>query len=488
MLIVCIAVSACGPIEEYDHSHEHAVIAGFGKADDVPLPTKDWTFIFYGAADNDLGFHISSDIGEIEKVGSTEDVNMVAFLDTARRGAKRMYIEKDVDSEENSRSYSLGEVDSGDPETLIEFASWTIENFPAEKYALVINSHGSGVDRSTAFDHKTENSISTEELGMALNKISELTGKRLDLVGTDACLMQTIEMVVEIAESVQVYVANAKQSVASGWHYTEIMSKLVENPAMDGVELGDIIVSEYYEWRSSINWSEEFVPDPYLSAIDIDQLTCEDCLVDGLMELAEFLTDAIESNPTVIEDFFFGYDDRYGYASIRSLIWDAEDVLVWDAEDVDSLSSNEEIQSLITELDSQIDLYQYLTVYLPGTPKPSEVESYRESCRFCSNQEWLDLIDTVAGTHCETFSDPLIFCDWPNIDVWRYQDPRITWGWGYSNGPPDEGELFGYIGLGSSYDPHCAELRGTECYGRGCCHIFPDEASCLAALETASCE
>src|SRR5262249_8010289 len=38
----------------------------------------------------------------------------------------------------------LGQVDSGAPETLIDFIRWGAQNRPAERYALVLWSHGSG--------------------------------------------------------------------------------------------------------------------------------------------------------------------------------------------------------------------------------------------------------------------------------------------------------------------------------------------------------
>ena len=68
-------------------------------------PEKEWTFMLFMAADNNLEAATSIDINELEKYGSTDEVNFVAQIDRNGNysqdselkwsGAKRFYIIKD---------------------------------------------------------------------------------------------------------------------------------------------------------------------------------------------------------------------------------------------------------------------------------------------------------------------------------------------------------------------------------------------------------
>ena len=68
-------------------------------------PEKEWTFMLFMAADNNLEAATSIDINELEKYGSTDEVNFVAQIDRNGnydhdselkwKGAKRFYITKD---------------------------------------------------------------------------------------------------------------------------------------------------------------------------------------------------------------------------------------------------------------------------------------------------------------------------------------------------------------------------------------------------------
>jgi len=116
----------------------------------------EWLVMLYQNADDEvLEGDIFTDLNEAEWVGSTDAVTIVAQLDRydgAFDGdgdwttAKRFLVTQDNDlstlaSEELD---DLGEVDSGAPETLVDFAVWAMTNYPAQKYALILSDHGAG--------------------------------------------------------------------------------------------------------------------------------------------------------------------------------------------------------------------------------------------------------------------------------------------------------------------------------------------------------
>lgn len=121
----------------------------------MPQPEKEWTFMIFMAADNNLEAASALDIIELERYGSTDKVNYVAQIDRNGNytknselrwiGTKRFYIIKDKTKKMVSPALEdLGDLDSADPLTLTDFVRWSKENFPAKKYGLILWNHGTG--------------------------------------------------------------------------------------------------------------------------------------------------------------------------------------------------------------------------------------------------------------------------------------------------------------------------------------------------------
>jgi hypothetical protein len=108
----------------------------------VPGSAK-WTFMVYMAAEcglADMGAG-DDDLNSMREVGSTPDVNVVVELDNGGdEGANRYLVKRRGDD----LVEKLGEIDSGSPKTLSDFISWSVDCYPAEKYSLILWSHGSG--------------------------------------------------------------------------------------------------------------------------------------------------------------------------------------------------------------------------------------------------------------------------------------------------------------------------------------------------------
>lgn len=114
-----------------------------------------WTFMVYLDADNDLETFGIRDFNEMEKVGSSDEVNIIVQMDRIPgydnsngnwTDARRYRITKDVNTNLFSSTLlqSIGEVNMGDPNTLSSFIDWATTNYPADNYALVLWDHGGG--------------------------------------------------------------------------------------------------------------------------------------------------------------------------------------------------------------------------------------------------------------------------------------------------------------------------------------------------------
>jgi hypothetical protein len=254
-----------------------------------------WTFMVYVAGYNSLSSFAGKDLAEMRKVGSSDGLKVAVFVKRLeQQAAHRIIVGKDGKAEERE---NLGaNVDSGSPQTLLDFIRWAKLKAPAERYALVIWNHGSGWDpldfdelyehvkavgvtprelsvraasqlgrslfrptletalskpnagaRAIASDDGTGHSLDTLELGEVLAKAHKELDRPLDLLGMDACLMSCLEVAYQSEKDVRAVVSSEELEPGDGWPYDKILADLRSNPSMDGAALGRVVVKRYIE-------------------------------------------------------------------------------------------------------------------------------------------------------------------------------------------------------------------------------------------------
>jgi hypothetical protein len=225
---------------------------------------KDWTFIVYMCADNDLNDYGIADLNEMEVVGSTADVNVVAMLDlSGHENTNIYYVQKETPPTSNITSTPVPgpfdpEENLGDPQTLIDFVEWTVANYPAENYALVLWNHGNGWRtmqqasktpfKNVCWDSTSAATINTPELGDALENITGAMGDTLDIVGFDACLMEMMEIAYEIRSYASYMVGSEETEPVDGWPYNTVLTDLTTTPTITPGDLAICIVNRYMEY------------------------------------------------------------------------------------------------------------------------------------------------------------------------------------------------------------------------------------------------
>jgi len=234
---------------------------------------QTWLVMLYQDADDKvLEQDIYVDLNEAERVGSSDRVHIVAQLDRYRggyqadgdwTGARRFYVTHDEDLERVGSEVvaDLGEVNMADANTLVDFVTWAVESYPADRHLLILSDHGMGWpggwsdpdprvagDRSTPLGSALGNQLYLMHLDDALAAIRSRTGlDKLELVGLDACLMSHLEVYAALAPHARYAVASQETEPALGWAYTGFLQALVDNPEMDGAELGRFIIGTYIE-------------------------------------------------------------------------------------------------------------------------------------------------------------------------------------------------------------------------------------------------
>ncbi len=224
--------------------------------------SKKWTIMVYSNADNNLDADLVNDVIEMQRAGISESVNVVVEIDRLDKPARRYCVtERSNGGAPDDWGFSckkleeLGEVDMGDMKELVKFVKWAHENYPAGKYMLIIQNHGYGWKkkkksadfRGISYDDQSGHNLSNKELGSAMQMICTILGKRLDIFGTDACLMQMLEVNYEIKDFVNFTVASEENIPGPGWPYEMILAPLMKNPQINPKEFASMIPQAFCE-------------------------------------------------------------------------------------------------------------------------------------------------------------------------------------------------------------------------------------------------
>lgn len=152
-------------------------------------------------------------------------------------------VDGDIELVEELPDTSMGQAD-----TLADFVSWGVENYPAKRMGLVLWNHGGGSISGVCFDENHDyDSLSLNEIDSALNSVYDKMTDKFEFIGFDACLMSTMETANILVPYARYMFASEETEPGCGWNYTDIMNFLAENPDADGNQLGEMQCESFYQ-------------------------------------------------------------------------------------------------------------------------------------------------------------------------------------------------------------------------------------------------
>jgi Ca2+-binding RTX toxin-like protein len=260
---------------------------------DVPTETaatKDEWSIFVYMTGSDLYESAFNDINEMEYAASLlpSNVNIVVLWDQSSLGTTYAtgtnsawgdtgwaVIRPDTDEDKIATTFNLlGERNTGDANSLVEFLNLAKTAAPANKYGLIMWDHGGGeiggfnVDNEGIRSNTTADRLYTNELTTALNT-AKTGGLNLDLLAFDACLMGMTEVAYAVSTYTKVFVASQESEGDTGYEYTTAFSTLLGNPSqVTANDLANSLIGSYQQQYQGDrrNWDT-------LSATDTSQVT-----------------------------------------------------------------------------------------------------------------------------------------------------------------------------------------------------------------------
>jgi hypothetical protein len=279
--------------------------------------TAQWTWLVYMAGDNNLEGAGRDDLAEMKQVGSTADVHVIVQFDTEKKKTTRYRVEKN----RLKVLQQMPGVDCGDPTVLTQFIKWGIKTYPAQHYLLDVWNHGGGWEnlpadynydairlakpraaaklkrikralfrttvlkihkrpaplRAIAIDCGSHDYLDNLELRNGVFKALP-AGRKLDILGCDACLMNMVEIAYEMKDTADFMVGSEETEPGAGWPYAAILKRLVAKPTMSPADLAATVVTEYGKYYQR---SRETVTQ---SALDLAQIPAAAAAVNELAD------------------------------------------------------------------------------------------------------------------------------------------------------------------------------------------------------------
>ncbi|MEO0113891.1 MAG: clostripain-related cysteine peptidase [candidate division WOR-3 bacterium] len=213
-----------------------------------------WTILAYMDGNNNLDVSLNgnsyciADAQEMEKIGSTDKVQIMVMLGSLKTGGncKYYHIEKFENEMPDSLSSTvienLGTKDMSDKTTLHNFIKAGKEKYPAEHYMLIIDDHGGGWRGACSDEQNGAGDLmSMPDMKQALDTF------HFDVIVFHACLMSMVEVAYELKDNADYMVAcqftMPMQSILGSEQW---LGHLSANPNTTPLEISKKIVEAVY--------------------------------------------------------------------------------------------------------------------------------------------------------------------------------------------------------------------------------------------------
>ena len=214
-----------------------------------------WTILVYicgSDLESDNGAAMA-DISEIAEASESEDVKFVV-----QTGGAQQWSSNEIDADRCqrylieggglSRVYDGNEASMGDSNTLADFLTWGVKEYPADNMGLIFWNHGNGTIYGVCFDERFDSdSLSLREIDSALLTAQQYMTEKWEFIGFDSCLMGNVEAANILANYAKYMYGSEEVEPGAGWNYSKIGDFLAENPTANGAELGKVVCDSFYD-------------------------------------------------------------------------------------------------------------------------------------------------------------------------------------------------------------------------------------------------
>jgi hypothetical protein len=234
-----------------------------------------WTIVVYVQADNNLANYATKNMNDMKKAEYGDDVNvLVQWVHPKKLNITRHHIRHNkiinIKYGKNLKKSSL-------EDDVVDSMRWAAKDFAAEHYMFVFWNHGSGItekyrqflhdtpysslfknswlemlcqphclERGILYSDTSKKFLNNQQMGRALDRMKNIIGKKIDIVGMDACLMSMIEIGYQVKDAANILVSSQNSEPGQGWNYKDFLIPLAKTPKQfQPRELAKKIVSSF---------------------------------------------------------------------------------------------------------------------------------------------------------------------------------------------------------------------------------------------------
>lgn len=276
-----IMFTACNPLPPLDVNTAAGLFGSNSDRMEERYDREDtWAFYWYlcGSDLESRGGFGTADLEEMLSVKLPENITVVV-----ETGGTLKW-QSDIDARSNSRYVydskgwrlleKIAASNMGDNNTLETFLRFCNRNYPADHKAVILWDHGGGSTSGVVFDEKFNyDSLSLPEIREAFEAVNVPSQEAppYEMIGLDACLMSTVDMVAALNGFGRFMVASQESEPANGWDYEALFQALADDSGMNGAKLGMKICDSFYAACEEIGAANT-------ATLAVTDLSCADAL------------------------------------------------------------------------------------------------------------------------------------------------------------------------------------------------------------------
>jgi hypothetical protein len=232
-------------------------------------PAQTTVLVYMVGSDLESQYGLASaNLLEMQKVALTSQVRLVLQTGGANKPGWRTVQRQQVHAGRIDLLSDLGSPDMAQMETLRDFITWGMAQYPAKRYVLMLWNHGGGANVGFGDDEISQKTMSVPALQTALQQALGSASRKLDVIGFDACLMATVEVADVLSPFANYLVASQAVEPGQGWDWTALLARLVQEPAVNGLDFGRTIADSFMAKLARLGQDSQAT----LSVVDLKQL------------------------------------------------------------------------------------------------------------------------------------------------------------------------------------------------------------------------
>ena len=361
-----------------------------------PAAQAKWTVMVYISGDNNLEDYVVKDIEtELAPTGSSANVQVVALADRGPgydtsygdwQTTKLFHVSQGMTAAPENAVADWGEKNMGDPQTLIDFVTWTKSNYPADHYALYFWGHGWNWHPGVVMLDDTDNdTLDYEEMKPILPSLGFI-----DVVGYDGCNMASIE-IFDLWHGYATAVTSSQEYVGwEGVQYDLVLAQLAANPNMTADQV-------------AIATSQSASADKTWSAIAVD--TRFDTLITAVDQWSVALNNGLAANRRKY-DRAFGATRSFWQAPMDKDLYDMAYELNRNVSDANIKAKSQAVMNAVTAVilhERHTNAYadaHGITIYhiSKASEKDDNYFYYRSTIDFALQTNWDEFLNAYASS------------------------------------------------------------------------------------------